>query len=391
MRRVAFAVVAVLVLSVFEVGATTHATTDAPSEFVRVCPPAEPGYATCFATMRRSAKKRKKIKPLTPALIKKIHRWSTSPTAGAGKTIAIVIPFHNPHLESDLAVFSSRYGLPQCTIANTCLSIVNARGTDPPVDPGWALEGNLDVQWAHAIAPGAKILVMVASSNLFVDMFHGVWKANELHPEYLSMSWGGPEFELQGIFDPVLDPDDPAYDAAGVSHIAASGDTGGQPTYPSNSPFVTSVGSTSVQLERRKLKRESGWKHTGGGCSVYEPATPAQAAFPEYAATGCAGRATPDVVAFGDVRPGVWTYISPDTFGSTGGWVNTGATSLSAPMFAGRAAVSGLEVDEELIYSDTLTFKDITRGHTLDLNAENGFPCTVGYDLCSGRGVWIGP
>src|SRR5690349_18009334 len=93
---------------------------------------------------------------LSPQTIKSVYSFPTSSTAGAGKTIAIVDAFDDPTAEADLGVFSSQYGLPACTTANGCFTKVGQTGTAnyPRKDAGWALEISLDVQWAHAIAPG---------------------------------------------------------------------------------------------------------------------------------------------------------------------------------------------------------------------------------------------
>src|SRR5919201_1614409 len=99
---------------------------------------------------------------LSPARIKSVYSFPTGSTAGAGKTIAIVDAYDDPTAESDLSVFSSQYGLPSCTTANGCLTKVNQTGgtSYPRVNAGWAVEISLDVEWAHAIAPGANILLV---------------------------------------------------------------------------------------------------------------------------------------------------------------------------------------------------------------------------------------
>src|SRR2546425_6876419 len=106
-------------------------------------------------------------KGLSPAVIKSAYSFPTSLTAGAGKTIAIVDAYNDPTAEADLATFSSQYGLPSCTTANGCFKKVNQKGGSsyPKTNAGWALEISLDVQWAHAIAPGAKILLVEATTS----------------------------------------------------------------------------------------------------------------------------------------------------------------------------------------------------------------------------------
>src|SRR5215469_6260772 len=78
---------------------------------------------------------------------------------GAGRTIAIVDAFNDPKAANNLAIFSSFFGLSQCTVASGCLTIVNQTGgaTLPAFNPNWAVEINLDLQWAHVMAPNAHI------------------------------------------------------------------------------------------------------------------------------------------------------------------------------------------------------------------------------------------
>ena len=117
--------------------------------------PAGPDATRCHAWVKPDAS----TSPtgLSPATIKSVYKFSTSSTAGTGKTIAIVDAYDDPTAESDLNVFSSKYGLPTCTTANGCFKKVSQTGGTnyPRVNSGWALEISLDVQWAHAIAPGA--------------------------------------------------------------------------------------------------------------------------------------------------------------------------------------------------------------------------------------------
>src|SRR6266542_1134266 len=203
---------------------------------------------------------------LSPATIKSVYNFPTSLTAGTGKTIAIVDAFDDPTAESDLAVFSSQYGLPACTTANGCFSKVNQTGGSsyPRTDSGWALEISLDSQWAHAIAPGAKT-----------------------HAQYVSNSWGASEFSSESSYDS-------HFTQPGVSFFASSGDSGLPPIYPSASPRVISVGGTTLHFSGATFTSETGWSGSGGGCSVYETATSAQAGFSQYGQVNCAGkRATP--------------------------------------------------------------------------------------------------
>ncbi len=310
---------------------------------------------------------------LSPATIKSVYSFSTSSTAGAGKTIAIVDAYDDPTAESDLAVFSSQYGLPACTTANGCFSKVNQTGgtSYPRKDSGWALEISLDVQWAHAIAPGAHILLVEASSNSFANLLVAEDYA-KTHATYVSNSWGGSEFSSENSYDS-------HFAQSGVSFFVSSGDAGLPAEYPSASPNVISVGGTTLHFSGGTFTSETGWSGSGGGCSLYESKNAAQTT----GSVNCNGkRATPDVSLDADPASGVSVYDSTRYQGQQG-WFQVGGTSASSPMWAARSAVAGTTVNASYVYGNSITYRDITSGN-------NGASCLVGYDLVTGRGSWIG-
>jgi subtilase family serine protease len=315
---------------------------------------------------------------LSPAKIKAAYGFSTSATAGAGKTIAIVDAYDDPTAEADLAVFSAQFGLPACTTANGCFKKVNQTGGTkyPRTNAAWALEISLDIQWAHAIAPGAKILLVEASSASIANLMAAEDYASA-HATYISNSWGANEFSSEASFDS-------HFATAGVSYFVSSGDNGTPAEWPSSSPRVISVGGTTLHFDGSgNLTSETGWSGGGGGCSLYETASAAQAAFSGYAQANCAGkRATPDVSLDADPASGVSVYDSTKYNGQAGWWV-VGGTSASSPMWAARSAVGGAVVNSAYVYGSAITYRDITNGN-------NGAACLVGFDLCSGRGSWTG-
>lgn len=341
-----------------------------------VCPgPADPGSTRCHAWAKPNAST--SPKGLSPATIKSVYNFPTSLTAGAGKTIAIVDAYDDPTAESDLNVFSAQFGLPACTTANGCFKKVNQTGGTayPRKDAGWALEISLDVQWAHAIAPGAKILLVEASSNSFTNLLaaEDYAKANA---NYVSNSWGGSEFSGESS-------NDSHFSQSGVSFFVSSGDAGTPAEYPSASPNVISVGGTTLNFSGSTFTSETGWSSGGGGCSTYETANSAQSSFGQYGQVNCGGkRATPDVSLDADPASGVSVYDSTRYQGQSG-WFTVGGTSASSPMWAARAAVAGTVVNAAYVYGNSISYRDITSGN-------NGAPCLVGFDLCTGRGSWVG-
>jgi len=348
-----------------------------PPGFQRVCPgPAGPDTTRCYAIARPMAS----TSPtgLSPATIKSAYNFSTSLTAGAGKTIAIVDAYNDPTAENDLNVFSQQYGLPACTTANGCFTKVNqAGGTKyPRTNSGWALEISLDVEWVHAIAPGAKILLVEATSNSFANLLAAEDYA-KTHAQYVSNSWGGSEFSGETGYDS-------HFAQSNVSFFVSAGDAGLPAEYPSASPNVISVGGTTLNFDQSgNFSSETGWSSGGGGCSAYETAAPAQSGFGGYAQVNCGGqRATPDVSLDADPASGVSVYDSTSYQGQKG-WFTVGGTSASSPMWAARAADAGVTVNSTYVYGNNITYRDITSGN-------NGAPCLVGYDLCTGRGSWTG-
>jgi subtilase family serine protease len=314
---------------------------------------------------------------LDPATIKSVYSFPTSPSAGFATTIAIVDAYDDPNAEADLGVFSSQYGLPACTTANGCFARVDQRGgtSYPRKDSGWALEISLDVQWAHAIAPGAKILLVEAASNSFANLLAAEDYA-KTHAQYVSNSWGGSEFSGEAQYDP-------HFVQSGVSFFVSAGDAGLPAEYPSASPNVISVGGTTLNFSGGTFVSETGWSSGGGGCSSYETANAVQASFAGYAQVGCGGRrATPDVSLDADPASGVSVYDSVRYQGQSG-WFSVGGTSASSPMWAGRSADAAAVVDASYVYGSSIAYRDITVGN-------NGAPCQVDFDLCTGRGSWTG-
>ncbi len=161
---------------------------------------------------------------------------------GAGQTIAIVDAYNDPNISSDLAAFDAEYGLsspPSFTVAN-----LGATTTDA----GWSLETALDVEWAHAIAPEARIVLVEASSDSLSALFNAVSYASNLAGvSVVSMSWGTSEFSGETQYNSVFTT--PA-GHENVTFVAASGDSGSYygPDYPSVSPDVLAVGGTTLSV-----------------------------------------------------------------------------------------------------------------------------------------------
>jgi subtilase family serine protease len=370
---------ALIAFAAFVVALNAYATpSNAAAQPQKVCGPAGAAMARCHALLSMNGAgtfATSSPTGLSPATIKTVYSFPLSSTAGAGKTIAIVDAYDDPTAENDLNVFSSTFDLPPCTTLNGCFQKVNQTGgtSYPRKDAGWALEISLDIQWAHAIAPGANILLVEATTNSFANLLAAEDYA-KTHAQYVSNSWGASEFSGETSYDSHF-----ATPNNTVSFFVSSGDSGLPADYPSASPNVISVGGTTLHFSGTTFTSETGWSSGGGGCSVYENATSAQTT----GQVNCGGkRATPDVSLDADPASGVSVYDSTRYQGQQG-WFKVGGTSASSPMWAARSADAGTVVNSTYVYGNSITYRDIISGN-------NGASCLVGYDLCSGRGSWTG-
>src|SRR5229473_7356000 len=267
---------------------------------------------------------------LSPATLRSVY---SLPATGGGGTIAIVDAYHYATAENDLSVFSSAFGLPQCTTANGCFKQVYASGSKPRANCGWAQEAALDIEWAHAMAPNAKIVLVEAASSSFANLFAAVdvataqVTANGGHGQ-VSMSWSGSEFSTEAS-------NDSHFQNSNVVYFASSGDTGGVNGYPSVSPFVVSAGGTTINRNPANpsgtFVSETAWSGSGGGPSQFEPKPSYQSG---VANTDPTQRSAPDFSFDADPNTGVSVYDSTRCQGFSG-WLVFGGTSVSSPSLAG--------------------------------------------------------
>ena len=187
---------------------------------------------------------------------------------GTGQTIVIVDAFGSPTLAQDVAVFDAIFGLPAAQITTFN---VNVTGAPPRQNGGFATETTLDVEWAHVVAPNAKIALVLAADNSFTNLNAAVQFAIEhnLGPA-ISNSYGAEENLIDAGTIAATEAVIAEGAAAGVSVNYSSGDDGdfsdvegpGVTTvsYPSGSPFATSVGGTSLFVNPDNSRNfETGW------------------------------------------------------------------------------------------------------------------------------------
>jgi subtilase family serine protease len=327
---------------------------------------------------------------LTPLQVRTAYGFSQISNQGAGQTIAIVDAYDDPNIEADLGVFDATFGLPACTTANGCFQKIYAAGRKPRADAGWALEMSLDVEWAHAIAPQAKIILVEAKSSSFSDLLKAVDVAVKNGASAVSMSFGGTEFSSETSYDA-------HFNRTGVTFTASSGDSGNGVEYPSASPYVLAVGGTTLHVDSiGNYLGETAWSGSGGGVSAYEPEPSYQSFYPIPIA---GKRGAPDVAYDGDPGTGFPVYDSV-TFSGQSGWFQVGGTSAGAPQWAamiaiansmrksaGKASLNGTNTVAyavaQLNYGGN--YNDVTVG----TNGTCGLVCTAagGYDYVTGLGT----
>jgi subtilase family serine protease len=290
----------------------------------------------------------------SPAELEAAYGLSTSPFAGAGQTIAIVDAFDNANVAAELSAFDAFWDLPVCGPA--CFTKVDQNGgvQYPSAAPSnWALEIAMDVEWAHAIAPGAHIILVEAASAGLSDLLVAERYAGA-HAGYVSNSWGFPEFSGEAA-------DGAAFAAPGVSYFAAVDDSPGKTQYPATAPSVVAVGG--VQLTPTSTVP---WTSGGGGCSSYEQVSSGQLALAAQA--GCSGRQTTPAVSANAVGIPVLSNGSL--------WQTAGGTSFATVLWAAAAADSGQLVTNEAIASGEIPLRQVLGGSLLKTGLGNLGPIT---------------
>jgi subtilase family serine protease len=340
--------------------------------------------------------------PYTPLQIRHAYGFDQlGGLDGSGQTIAIVDAGGDPSIRGDLAMFDQSFSIPpppNFWIAN------QDGGTKilPKPLEGGTSETALDVEWAHAIAPGANILLVETNSEQYQDQFKGVnLGRNQTGVVAVSMSWGvfdpsgygenSGEASLDYLFTSPSGHIGGSGLPGGVTFVAASGDQGAPYVgYPGFSPNVLAVGGTSLFLDDQgNWLNETGWSGSGGGYSQVEP-EPAY----QYGIQYTGARGAPDVSYDGDANTGFVVFDS-----GSGGWIGSGGTSAGAPQWAalialcdqfrasqyGRGALDGASQTLPQIYNIGGDFIDITTG------SNGGYACRPGWDEVTGMGSPYAP
>jgi len=300
---------------------------------------------------------------------------TTVPTGGWG-AIAIIDAGYYPTAKSDLHAFSKQFGIPDADF-----QVVYAQGSRPPVYEEWLVEEALDIEWAHAMAPKAKLFLVESklcmSGTCNTDPYwDAVTVASDLVAKngggVISMSWADAEFSYDLKYDKL-------FTHPGVVYFASSGDSGiGQSAYPTASPNVVSVGGTVFNRDSNGDFVSETYATGGGGgdISPYEPRPSYQDVIKNIVGSK---RGYPDVASNFCCAA---IYIQ-------GQWTGVGGTSWSSPTFAGIVNAAGgkmMSTHDELtaVYKE-YTIKKEYHADFHDITAGDS-RCKVGWDLCAGVG-----
>jgi len=314
---------------------------------------------------------------------------------GTGQSIVIIDACGDKSIASDVKTFDTVNKLPAIH-----LTVYNPQGT-PCSDPtGWGVETALDVEWAHAMAPGAAIHLIDAKTPSNNNLF-GAWSyalKNKLG-SVISNSWGGGgacPSQAASLLGKAT--------TAGVTILASTGDSGawGSGTtaaaqYPADCQAIVGVGGTTLNVgSGGSYSSESAWSGGGGGYSpsTTEPTYQSNAKITDaYSELG-----KPDVAAVADPSTGVWMYEK-----ASGGWFIVGGTSVACPIWAAfladvnswRAAntFGGVGSVNSFLYTSiygvsggaanySVAFHDVATG-------SNGWSAGTGWDAATGLGSFI--
>lgn len=339
---------------------------------------------------------------------------------GQGQTIIDIVSFGSPTLQRDMDAFDQQFGLPPITIQQ--ISPLNEPASGSSNDrSGWAGETTLDVEIIHALAPGAKIVVLISpvaetEGTIGLPEFRKLVQYTIDHKlgTIISNSWGASEATLKDAagqaelqqWNTLLQQ---ATTQDGLTFLASSGDNGAtdftdlagttlatSPTssFLNDNPWVTSVGGTSLHRNGTTFG-ESAWNSGeasgGGGFSAFY-STPSYQKLLPSSVQGIMNnrRGLPDVSGDADPATGLAMY-------ENGSWATAGGTSASAPMWAALVAIANQMAGHPLGFINPALYKVGTSAHYLqdfhDITVGNntegvvvGFSAIPGWDPVTGLG-----
>lgn len=324
---------------------------------------------------------------LSPQQVRKAYGIDQIKNQGEGQIIAIVDAYDDPFAEYDLGVFNTTFNLPPCTTANGHFKKIYASGTKPATDKSWASEIALDVEWAHAIAPGATIYLVEAKSAAMTDLYDAIQVAIKMGANVVSLSWGGAESSSE------LDRDK-IFNIPNVTFVSSSGDSGYATSYPAASPYVISVGGSTLMTDwDGNYTSETAWAGSGGGLSTIEAVPAYQQTYP-IPNNPLQKRGIPDVSYNAGMGMAVYNSV-PDPFSGATGWGAIGGTSAGSPQWSAIIAIANSKAKKNIPKVGALLYKIATNNYarayhdvTTGQNGSCDYYCQAreGYDYVTGLG-----
>jgi kumamolisin len=344
---------------------------------------------------------------------------ATNPQGGWG-AIAVVEALDNTNAQNDLNTFSTQFGLPATNItviyspaapstfplATGCSNLPPTSLIAPKNCENDVTAGNdpcdehvADIEWAHAMAPAASIIMVEApSDNIWDKMYAVCYAAQAIKKQtsggIVSMSWSIAEFATETGFDSYFQG------TPNIIYVASSGDKSAPANYPSSSPYVISAGGTSILRNAQgNFMGEAAWSTNpnvgagsksggSGGPSLYEPRPSYQNSVAKIVGNA---RGTPDIAFNSDPNTGVCVYSSLHQ--PNAGWFTDGGTSIAAPALSGIINAANHRANssfDELTYIYGNAIKNYHAYWHDILQGNNGFPALAGYDFTTGLGSPLG-
>jgi subtilase family serine protease len=331
---------------------------------------------------------------------------------GKGQTIVIVDAYGSDTIADDANVFAQINGLPALTAKNFAIYYPTGATNCGGNTCGWDVETSLDVEWSHAVAPGANIALVVGLDNSDSSLDLSVLYAidNELG-SVISNSYGEEEL-LLAEFDPgelIVDNDINEIGAAlGISVNFSSGDNGDflaadgftTVSMPASSPYATAVGGTSVFLNpNHTMETQTGWGtnltriagYATSGDTGQPPLIPPEFEGFYFGAGGGASAVWP-IPSYQSSLPGTWRLVPDiamvadpytgaefiDTEGGEQFISVVGGTSLACPTFSGIWAIANQAAGAWLGQAAP-TLYGLPAGAITDVVAVNGPDNVSGY------------
>ena len=313
-----------------------------------VCPAPPSEYTHCHALVATDAHGNPDASTsptgLSPATIKSVYGFSTSSTAGAGKTIAIVDAYDDPTAESDLAIFSSQYGLPACTTANGCFKKVNQTGGTVPAQGcrlGAGDQPRRPVGARHRAGREDPAGRGAATASPTCSPPRTTPRPT---PSTSRTAGAAPSSAAR-----------PATTPTSSSPASASSSPPATPdcprSIPSASPNVISVGGTTLTFQRRHVRQRDRLDRRRRRLQRLRDRHGRPVGFQRLrAGRAAAASARPLTSRSTPTRPRACPSTTAPPTRARSGWFKIGGTSAQSPMWAARSAVAGAVVNAAYVY-----------------------------------------